>query len=107
MSKFYGKIGYAMTVEKARGVWVEETVEKFHHGDILHMSRRSVTSDKVNDDVTISSQISIIADPFACENFGRIRYVVLGGIQWEVNSVDLEYPRLKLNLGGEYHGTKN
>lgn len=104
MAKFYGKIGYAMTNEKAPGVWTSEIVEKESYGDILKHTKRYVTSDSVNDNLTISVEISIIQDPFAVENFHLIKYVEFGGAKWKVDTVDPQYPRLILSLGEVYNG---
>ena len=46
---------------------------------------------------------SIVADPFAHENFGSIRYAEFGGVKWKVTDVKVQYPRLILTFGGIYH----
>jgi len=57
----------------------------------------------VNDDISISNQISIIADPFANNNFHAMKYVVFMGAKWKVSEVTVEYPRLILSIGGLYN----
>ena len=107
MAKFYGKIGFVTTVEDPDnpGVWPEETVEKEYSGELIKVTRRLQTnSNSVNDNVTISNEISIVADPYANENMYAMRYVVFGGAKWKVETVDVEYPRLRLSLGGIYNG---
>lgn len=103
MAKYFGKIGYAMTVETSPSVWTEEFVEKNYYGDVLNFTRRYQNSGKVNDDVTITNRISIVADPFAYANLGFIRYLTYMGVKWKVESVEIEYPRLVLSLGGIYN----
>ena len=61
-------------------------------------------AETVNDNVVISNQISIIADPFAMSNFHNIKYVEYMGTRWKITSVDVQYPRLLLTLGGVYNG---
>ena len=107
MAKFYGKIGFVTTVEDPDnpGVWTEETVEKEYRGDLISVRRRlQSSSNSVNDNVIISNELSIVADPYANENMYAMRYVMFGGAKWKIETVDVEYPRLKLSLGGIYNG---
>lgn len=104
MAKFYGPIGYAQQVETKPGVWEEQIVEKFYRGDVLRNTRRLQSTDKVNDDINVGNEISIVADPFANGNFHAMRYVELFGTRWKVSNVDVQYPRLILTLGGIYNG---
>lgn len=104
MAKFYGTIGYEMTVETEPGIFEESIVENIYIGDVIKNSRRLQESGKVNDDITISNRISIIADPFANNNFHSMRYVELMGTKWKIIEVEVEYPRLILSIGGIYNG---
>ena len=107
MAKFHGVIGFVTTVEDSEnpGVWHEETVEKTYRGDLLKVTRRlQSSSNTVNDSVTISNEISIVADPYANENMFAMRYAVFGGAKWKIESISVEYPRLKLAIGGLYNG---
>ena len=104
MGKWFGKIGYAVTEETAPGVWVEQITERTYYGDIIRNTRRLQTSDKLNDDINVSNEISIVADPFARDNFHAMRYIEFMGTRWKVSSVEVQYPRLILSLGGVYNG---
>lgn len=107
MAKFYGKIGFVNQVEKAPSVWVEETTERYYYGDILKNSIRWQSGDNQNDNISIENHFSIIADGYARENFGLIRYIEYGGIKWKVTSLSIDqYPRLELTIGGVYNGPK-
>ena len=103
MAKWCGVIGYAETLEIEPGVWSEEFTERKYYGDLLRNSRRLQGSQQVNDDITISNQISILADPYAVQHFHAIRYAELFGTKWKVSSVEVQYPRLILELGGIYN----
>ncbi len=105
--KFYGKIGYTSVNEVVPGVWEEALVERTYKGDILqgHYSQWSNASGSTNDDLRISSRVSIVADAFALEHFSTIRYVELYGQKWKVSSVEPQRPRLILSLGGVYNET--
>ena len=103
MARWCGVIGYAETLEIEPGVWSEEFTERKYYGDLLRNSRRLQGSQQVNDDITISNQISILADPYAVQHFHAIRYAELFGTKWKVSSVEVQYPRLILELGGIYN----
>ena len=104
MAKFYGKIGYAETVEVRPGVNVERITELDYFGDLVRNSRRLQSADKLNDDINVANEISIIADPFAELNFHRMRYVEFMGAKWKISNVEVQRPRLILTLGGLYNG---
>lgn len=102
MAKYFGKIGYAETEETSPGVWREQIVEREYYGDLIRNTRRLQAADKVNDDINISNEISIVADPYAMSNFHSIRYAEFMGAKWKISSVEVSYPRLILMLGGLY-----
>lgn len=106
MAKYYGKIGYEITVEEPEdsGIWVAKTIERNAYGDVLKQSRRLENNQKVNDDINVSNQISIVADPFAYNHFHEMKYVKWYGANWKVTDVSVDYPRLVLTIGGVYNG---
>lgn len=104
MAKFYGVIGYATTVETEPGIYEEIIVERPYYGDLIKNTRRLQSAGKVNDDINVSNQVSIVADPYANENFHAMRYVEFMGTKWKVTDVDVQYPRLVLTVGGVYNG---
>jgi len=102
--KFYGVIGYdAGTRETAPGVWMPSITERPYYGDVVKNYRSLKTGDSVNDDINVSNEISIIADPFAYQNFHSMRYVIFMGSKWKVSNVEAQYPRLILTLGGLFN----
>ena len=103
MAKFCGVIGYVITRETEPGIYVEEIVENEYYGDVIRNTRRLREAAKVNDDINISNQISIVADPFANNNFHAMRYIVFMGAKWKITQVEVEYPRLTLTIGGLYN----
>ena len=106
MNKFYGVIGFAVNVEAAPGVWLpqEAVTPRYYYGDIIRNNRRFQTADQVNDNLTITNEISIVSDLFANENFQSMRYVEFMGAKWKITNVEVQYPRLILTLGGIYNG---
>ena len=105
MAKWFGVIGYAETVETSPGVWKEQITERNYYGDILrNNSRWTTSSDSTNDDLNVNNQISILADPFAYQNFHSMKYVEFMGTRWKIGSAEVQYPRLILTIGGVYNG---
>lgn len=103
--KFYGPIGFAETVETSPGVWEEVLVPHNYYGDVIRNSRRyESSSDKLNDNLNITNQFSIVADAYAYQNFHKMRYVEWMGAKWKITSVDAtNRPRLILEVGGVYN----
>lgn len=104
MAKFYGAVGYAQTVETSPGVWQPVITERDYFGDIVRNMRRYEASGQVNDDLNIANEISIVADPFACQNFQCMRYVEFMGAKWKILSAEIQHPRIILTIGGVYNG---
>lgn len=105
MAKWYGVVGYAETVEARPGYWKDQITERKYFGDILKNTNRWYgSSDSTNDNLSISNQLSILADPYAYQNFHSIKYAEFMGSNWKVTNVEVRYPRLILTLGGVYNG---
>lgn len=108
MAKFYGAIGYAETIETdpvdRPGVWEEHITERYYYGDLIRNTRRLQSSEYLNDNINISNVISILADPYAVQNFHSMRYVEFQNAKWKISEVEVQYPRLILTLGGLYNG---
>jgi hypothetical protein len=100
MAKIYCGIGYSKTAETKPGVWVETIIKRYYYGDLVRNTRRLQSGSNLNDSVNISNEISILADPFAYENFHSMRYVEFMGVKWKISNVDVQYPRLVLTVGG-------
>lgn len=103
MAKWFGKIGFAETVEIRPGIWEEQITERNYYGDLVRNTRRLQSTDKLNDDIDISNEISIIADPYANQNFYSMRYVEFMGAKWKISNVEVSFPRLTLTIGGLYN----
>jgi hypothetical protein len=105
MARFHGPIGYAIPTEIRPGVWKDQIEEHTHSGDVTRNSARwNTSSDSTNDDLTVSNQFSIVADPFAWSNFHTMKYVRYMGTNWKITSIEERYPRLILTVGGKYNG---
>ncbi len=103
MAKWFGPIGYAETVETKPGVWNEQITERMYSGDVLRNTSRFQNTENLNDDINVSNEISIVADPYANQNFHLMRYVEFMGTKWKISNVEVQYPRLRLTIGGVYN----
>jgi hypothetical protein len=107
MARFYGEIGFLRTEEEDHdnrpGIWVEKITKRKYYGDVLSNSRRWEQSGTLNDNLVINNRISIVADSFVKANIGAMKFVRWQGINWKITNVEVQYPRLILTIGGEYH----
>ena len=106
MAKFSGVIGYALPVESSPGVWVDAIVEKSYRGDIVTEQRLIQTSDQLNDNINIDNSISIVANAYAYENVGVMKYIVWKNTAWKILSFSINRPRILIRIGGVYNGER-
>jgi hypothetical protein len=104
MAKFYGTVGFVKAVETSPGVYEEQSEERNYYGDLLRHSRGWATADKLNDDITLNNEISILSDSYITKNLNTIKYVDFMGTRWKVMNIEVEYPRIVLTIGGVYNG---
>lgn len=104
MAKWYGKIGFADSVEVEPGIWDEVITERSYYGDMNRSYYSMAYNDALTADTNLAHTISIVADPYADENFPSMRYVEFRGTKWKINNIEVQYHRLLLTLGGVYNG---
>ena len=104
MTKYYGKIGYAETIETSPGYWEPSIVEKPSFGEWIRYSAKfQITADSTNDNKDVASELSIVADPYLVEHSSTVRYIVHMGAKWKVTAIKPQHPRLILTVGGLWH----
>ena len=104
MARYCGEIGFSTSKKVAPGVYEDEITERKYYGDVTKDFRKNENSDKVVRDVDIRNIFSVVADPFAFENLSFIKYIKYLGIAWNVESVEVQYPRLIISVGGKWNG---
>lgn len=104
MAKFCGKIGFVIMEETMPDVWEPVETPKPYVGDLVRNQRRWTNGESVNENLDISNEVSILLDDFFQKNIGAVKWVEVMGQKWKVNTVTLEYPRVRLSLGGVYNG---
>lgn len=102
--KWYGQIGYWTSVKDESDPFktIHKITEKNYYGDLLRNTKRDQSGSTINDNFTISNQITILADPFAFENFHHMRYVTFFGNKWKITSATVQFPRITLEIGQLY-----
>ena len=109
MAKFYGVIGFAVNPREGTGedegvVKEQPVIERRYYGDIIQNNRRFENGSDINDNLQINNRISIVADAYAQRHFYAMKYVLWMGTRWKVSNVEVQHPRLILNIGGVYNG---
>lgn len=106
MARFFGEVGYGLTVETPvdSGVWVDYIVEQQYYGDVNRDTRKLEAGDGLNDNIVVNNSISIVANEYAIKHFFEIKYVRWEGVLWTVTNVEVKSPRLILSLGSVYNG---
>jgi len=103
MAKYFGTIGYGVNIEIRPGVWSTDPIERNVYGDIFKDTSLNKKGEDLNDDISLSMKLSFIADPFAINNYSQIKYATHLGAKWKVDSIEVQFPRLALTLGGGYN----
>ena len=107
MARFSGTIGFLRTEEtdpeNHPGVYREVLKEKRYYGDVLSNSRRWDQNGNFNENLAMNNRISVVADAFAKANLGAMKFVRWLGDTWKITNVEIQYPRIILTIGGQYH----
>lgn len=104
MAKRVCTIGFRDTVEIEPGNWISKITERQYACDIFRNTRRYETGQKVNDDLQINNQFSLVADAYAADNYFAMCYISFMGAKWKITNVEVQRPRLLLTAGGVYNG---
>lgn len=105
MAKWHGKIGYSIPTQSSPGVWKNQDDVKSYSGDVSRIwSQWSANPESTNDELSLNHQVSIVADPFAYQNFHSMKWIEFMGTKWKITKVEVQYPRLLLTIGGVWNG---
>lgn len=99
--RYYGAIGFE-EMSHDGSLYTPMYVERDYKGDVYNVTLSRQPVGELNDTLTITQEISIVIDQYAMQHYSNIVYVVLNGVAWTVSRVTLNYPRLKLELGGRF-----
>jgi hypothetical protein len=102
--RFHGNVGFGETVETSPGVWEDVIVVHEFFGDVTRAARKLAEGEDLNQDLSLTNTINIVANAYAAEHFFEVRYVEWQGVRWTVTDVEIQRPRLLLRLGEVYNG---
>ena len=103
MNKWCGNIGFVEQVETSQSVWTEKCTERKYRGDIIKRSFKWNDGEKVNDDISMNIQLSVLADSFLMSHLGAMRYVCFRCSKWKISDISPDWPRITLTLGSIYN----
>lgn len=104
MAKYKGLIGFVRNEERESGIWEDVVTEKKYRGDILKNNQRFNVGNTTSGELKITNQFSIVGNSYAFDHISDIRYLEWRGNRWVVDTVEIEYPRLVMTIGGLYNG---
>lgn len=104
MTKVRGNVGFTHTEETSPGVWTPVETIRPYYIDVTSDTRRYEIGSSTNDNLLVTSNFSIIADPFALEHISGLKWIEYSGVKWRVSTVGIAYPRLNITVGGVYNG---
>src|SRR3954453_8320281 len=104
MARFHGRVGFGVSTETTPGVFADIIVEHNFYGDVIQNRRNLQAGENLNQNLSVRNSISIVGDAYAHERFFAIKYVEWAGQLWTVAGVEVQAPRLILQLGEVYNG---
>lgn len=108
MSRWYGKIGFSTQIEKDPinhpSVYSDQIVIKNYYGDLNAYMRRWRNGSGMNDDITITAELSVLMDSFLMQHLGDAKYIEWMNSKWKVVSVTPAFPRVTISIGEIYNG---
>lgn len=99
MAKYAGLVGYVTQEETVPGVWSAKESPRRMKGDVIRLSSRQ-NGDNINTDITLSHRVSLMGDAYAFDNYYNISWIEVHGRKWRVSSVEIQRPRIIVELGG-------
>lgn len=100
MARFSGVVGFEQpSVEVRPGIFEATYVEHRLRGDAIRSGYNQSENQTKYDSLRLNNRVSLLGDQYSFNNYNAIRYVIIGNQKWKVSSVELQRPRLLLEIG--------
>jgi hypothetical protein len=104
MAKTSLTLGFAVQSETAPDVFTANIYEKTNYpADVLQDQKQWKPGESTNDTLDIMNKFSVLLDDYLMVNLAQLRYVVYGGVKWQVRTLNPKRPRLDISVGGVYN----
>jgi len=107
MNRFHETIGFAQFKETAPGVHTEVIEERNYSGDVLQVISKWRDAETANQNLTTQNRFSFLSDPYAEQNYARMRYLTWMGERWKIVSAEVKRPRIIIAIGEVYNEQTN
>lgn len=98
--RYSGVVGFIeKEIETEPGVFTTGYREHHVTGTLLSSSQNNRNNSSINNELSISNRLSIVADRYTYQNMRNIRYVSFMGETYYVTSITELRPRLTLEMG--------
>ena len=104
MSKYSGDIGFGFNRETEFDAYDDDIKERHYFGDIERNVSRYNQNNTISGETLITNTFSIVGDTFLFENLMNVRYICWKNERWLIASIEEQYPRVNITLGGIYNG---
>lgn len=104
MGKYSGMIGFGFNKEIETDVHDDVIEEHHYYGNIEKNVSRFNQGSNQSGESLITNNFSIVGDSFLFEHLADIRYICWKNQKWVVASIEEQYPRINITLGGIYNG---
>lgn len=102
MAKYFGKVGFGGDDESSPGVYMTQITEEEVYGDIYKDTVAVKDGKHANEEISLGMKISIFLN-LNTSDYSKIKYATHLGTKWKVTSVEPQFPRLVLTMGGVYN----
>ena len=103
MNRFYEAIGFVSFKKGARGVQKEVIEERMYSGEVLQIIGKWREGEQANSNLTTQNRYSFVSDPYAEQNYARMRYMTWMGAKWKIVSAEVKRPRIIIAIGEVYN----
>lgn len=107
MARYAGLVCYGKQVETEPGIWETEEKTLSMKGDMIRQNADIINSNSVNDDISLGHRVSLVGDAYAFENYFNIKWIEIDRRKWKVSSIEIQRPRIIVDVGGLWNGNTN